>query len=96
MNGKRIPEGALVWASINRLQAQSVRRESGAGSKQNRLLTDRERFILAENGVKKMKILKNILNWFMLICGAKSELTDKAVSEKICDFSGQGRNEFGK
>ena len=44
----------------------------------------------------KMKILKNILNWFMLICGAKSELTDKAVSEKICDFSGQGRNEFGK
>jgi hypothetical protein len=43
----------------------------------------------------KMKILKNILNWFMLLLGAKSELTDNAVSEKICDFSGQGRNEFG-
>lgn len=43
-----------------------------------------------------MKILKNILNWFMLIVGAKSELTDEAVNEGICDFSGQGRNEFGK
>ena len=43
-----------------------------------------------------MKILKNILNWFMLLVGAKSELTDESVSEKICDFSGQGRNEFGK
>ncbi len=43
-----------------------------------------------------MKILKNILNWFMLLVGAKSELTDEAVNEGICDFSGQGRNEFGK
>lgn len=43
-----------------------------------------------------MKILKNILNWFMLLCGAKSELTDEAVKEGICDFGGQGRNELGK
>lgn len=43
-----------------------------------------------------MKILKNILNWFVLIVGGKSELTDKAVNNGICDFSGQGRNEFGK
>lgn len=43
-----------------------------------------------------MKILKNILNWFMLLLGAKSELTDGAVNDGICDFSGQGRNEFGK
>jgi hypothetical protein len=43
-----------------------------------------------------MKILKNILNWFMLLCGAKSELTDEAVDEGICDFSGQGRNAYGK
>ena len=43
-----------------------------------------------------MKILKNILNWFMLLVGAKSELTDEAVGDGICDFSGQGRNEFGK
>lgn len=44
----------------------------------------------------KMKILKNILNWFMLLVGAKSELTDEAVNDGICDFGGQGRNEFGK
>lgn len=43
-----------------------------------------------------MKILKNILNWFMLLVGAKSELTDEAVNEGICDFSGQGRNTYGK
>ena len=46
--------------------------------------------------VQKMKILKNILNWFMLLVGAKSELTDEAVNEAICDFGGQGRNEYGK
>lgn len=43
-----------------------------------------------------MKILKNILNWFMLLVGAKNELTDKAVNDGICDFSGQGRNSCGK
>jgi hypothetical protein len=43
-----------------------------------------------------MKILKNILNWFMLLVGAKSELADEAVNNKLCDFGGQGRNEFGK
>ena len=44
----------------------------------------------------KMKILKNILNWFMLLLGSKSELTDEAVNNEICDFGGQGRNELGK
>ena len=43
-----------------------------------------------------MKILKNILIWFMLLLGAKSELTDEAVNDGICDFSGQGRNACGK
>ena len=43
-----------------------------------------------------MKILKSILNWFMLLVGVKSELTDEAVNEGICDFSGQGRDKEGK
>lgn len=43
-----------------------------------------------------MKILKNILNWFMLLVGAKSKLTDKAADDNICDFGGQGRNAQGK
>lgn len=33
-----------------------------------------------------------ILNLFMLLVGAKSELTDKAVEDGICDFSGQGKS----
>lgn len=44
----------------------------------------------------KMKILKNILNWFMLLVGAKSELTDEAVMMGAVDFSGQGRDKSGK
>lgn len=43
-----------------------------------------------------MKIFKKILNWFMLVLGGKSELTDEMVKENLLDFSGQGRNEFGK
>lgn len=43
-----------------------------------------------------MKISKNILNWFMLLVGAKSELTDEAVDENLVDFGGQGRDRYGK
>ena len=43
-----------------------------------------------------MKILKNILNWFMLILGAKSELTDEMVDAGILSFEGQGRDKYGK
>ena len=43
-----------------------------------------------------MKILKNILNWFMLLCGAKSELTNEMVENGVVSFKGQGRDEFGK
>ena len=43
-----------------------------------------------------MKILKKIFNWLMFVLGAKNELAISAVEEGICDFSGQGRNVFGK
>ena len=43
-----------------------------------------------------MKILKNILNWFMLLLGAKSELTDEMVDAGILSFEGQGRDKYGK
>lgn len=58
--------------------------------------TEQEKRSKRKNEVKKMKILKNILNWFMLLVVAKSELTDEAVNEAICDFGGQGRNKYGK
>ena len=37
-----------------------------------------------------------ILNWLMLLLGIKNELTDEAVNANVCDFSGQGRDKFGK
>ena len=49
-----------------------------------------------KNEALKMKLLKNILNWFMLLLGAKSELTDEAVDDGLVSFSGQGRNPYGK
>ena len=49
-----------------------------------------------EKEVSKMRILKNIFNWFMLALGSKNELTNEAVNDDICNFSGQGRNKYGK
>lgn len=43
-----------------------------------------------------MKILKNIFNWLRLLVGGKSELTDEMVIEGVLDFSGQGRDRYGR
>lgn len=43
-----------------------------------------------------MKILKNILNWFMLLVGAKSDLTDEMVDASVVSFEGQGKDKYGK
>lgn len=43
-----------------------------------------------------MKMLKNIFNWLSMFLGTKNDLTNEAVKNGICDFGGQGRNEFGK
>lgn len=40
-------------------------------------------------------MLKKIVNWFLLVLGFKSDLTDEAVDAGICDFSGQGRDRYG-
>ena len=40
-----------------------------------------------------MKILKNILNWFVFLLTGKS---DECVKDGTHDFGGQGRNEYGK
>lgn len=41
-------------------------------------------------------MLKKILNWIMLFLGGKSDLTDEMVRDGVVDFSGQGRDAFGK
>lgn len=43
-----------------------------------------------------MKILKNILNWFMFLLTGKGELAKEMIGEGLIDYSGQGRNECGK
>lgn len=43
-----------------------------------------------------MKILKKIWNWCVFLLTGKGEVAEDAVNDGACDFSGQGRDEFGK
>ena len=43
-----------------------------------------------------MKILKNILNWFVFLLTGKGEIADEAIREGIISYEGQGRDEYGK
>lgn len=43
-----------------------------------------------------MKILKMIGNWIIFVLTGKGPLADKAVDKGAVDFSGQGRNKYGK
>ena len=56
------------------------------------------KFFLKRKDIRwyKMKILKNILNWFVFLLTGKGELADEMVDEGLIDYSGQGRNEYGK
>ena len=44
----------------------------------------------------KMKVLKNVLNWFVFLLTGKGELANEAVLIGAVDFSGQGRDKYGK
>lgn len=43
-----------------------------------------------------MKILKNILNWFVFLLTGKGEIADEAIREGIISYEGQGRDKYGK
>lgn len=43
-----------------------------------------------------MKKMKSILNWFVFLLTGKGEIADEAVSENLVDYSGQGKDKFGK
>lgn len=45
---------------------------------------------------KLVKILKTIVNWVALLVGADCDLRREAVDAGLCDFSGQGRDKYGK
>lgn len=42
------------------------------------------------------KILKAIFEFFALLIGADCETRRAAVDEGICDYSGQGKDRYGK
>ena len=43
-----------------------------------------------------MKILKNILNWFVFLLTGKGELADEMIESGLTSYEGQGRDEYGK
>ena len=43
-----------------------------------------------------MKILKNILNWFVLLLTGKGELADEMVESGLISYEGQGCDKYGK
>ncbi len=42
------------------------------------------------------KTLKSIANWFIFLLTGKGEIAKKYVDEGALDFSGQGRNKYGR
>lgn len=43
-----------------------------------------------------MMIVKRILDWIMFLLTGKGEVADEAVAEGIIDYSGQGRDKYGR
>lgn len=43
-----------------------------------------------------MKVIKRIFEVIMFVFGFDGEIRKKAVENGLCDFSGQGRNKYGK
>lgn len=40
--------------------------------------------------------MKKIIDFFLAILGLDCDMRRKAVDDGICDFSGQGRDKYGK
>ncbi len=43
-----------------------------------------------------MDVLKTIVKWLVFLLTGKGELADEAVDEGLIDYSGQGRDKYGK
>lgn len=43
-----------------------------------------------------MKVLKNVLNWFVFLLTGKGEIADEAIREGVISYEGQGRDKYGK
>lgn len=49
----------------------------------------------AERDRCKMKVLKSMFQFILMLFGVKSDTCKKAVDDDICDYSGQGRDKYG-
>jgi hypothetical protein len=45
---------------------------------------------------KVVEIIVRAFDWFMFLLTGKGKLADEMIDEGLIDYSGQGRNEFGK
>ena len=43
-----------------------------------------------------MKILKSVLDWFVFLLTGKGEVAEEMIDKGLIDYSGQGRNKYGK
>lgn len=43
-----------------------------------------------------LRKIKRALEWVVFILTGRGEIAREAVDEGLCDFSGQGRNKYGK
>lgn len=42
------------------------------------------------------KFLKQVADWFVFLFTGKGSIADEAVDNDIVDYSGQGRDKYGK
>ena len=42
------------------------------------------------------KFLKRVADWFVFLLTGKGPIGDEAVNDDIVDYSGQGRDKYGK
>lgn len=42
------------------------------------------------------KVLKSVFDWFVFLLTGKGEIGRQAVDEGLCDFSGQGKDKYGR
>lgn len=40
--------------------------------------------------------MKRLFNLLLTLLGIKNPMTDEMVDDSICDFSGQGRDKYGR
>lgn len=41
-------------------------------------------------------VLKRMLDWFVFLLTGKGEIANESIDEGLIDYSGQGRDEYGK